>query len=44
MFKNKKIIIIILILIIFSAGAGFFILGEGENVIQNIYFTNIVVQ
>ena len=31
MFKNKKIIIIILILIIFSAGAGFFILGEGGN-------------
>ncbi|MCC0627655.1 MULTISPECIES: flagellar basal body-associated protein FliL [unclassified Clostridioides] len=31
MFKNKKIIIIILILIILSAGAGFFILGEGGN-------------
>ncbi|HGM3507973.1 flagellar basal body-associated FliL family protein [Clostridioides sp. ZZV15-6383] len=31
MFKNKKIILIILILIIFSAGAGFFILGEGGN-------------
>ncbi|EQF29019.1 flagellar basal body-associated FliL family protein [Clostridioides difficile CD160] len=31
MFKNKKVILIILILIIFSAGAGFFLLGEGGN-------------
>ncbi|MBY2477042.1 flagellar basal body-associated FliL family protein [Clostridioides difficile] len=31
MFKNKKVILIILILIIFSAGAGFFLLGDGGN-------------